>query len=183
MTMLTRQRMSVAAFDEWVKDADGDYEYIRGAVYEVVSNNYSSQVGILIGGMLAVYVAQHRLGQVTGADGGYQVMGERYIPDAGFISRAKQPNPSRAAYNPNPPDLAIEVLSPSDTDEKMRVKVANYVAAGAVVWVIDPDAKAVEIYVPGQGVRVIGTDDVLDGGELLPGFRVNVADIFPAEQS
>ena len=74
---MLRQRMTVEAFDVWARGQDRDYEYIRGEALEVVSNNYSSQVGILIGGMLAVYVTQNQLGHVTGADGGYQVMGER----------------------------------------------------------------------------------------------------------
>lgn len=181
MAVQYRQRMTVEAFDVWAKRQDRDYEYVRGEALEVVSNNYSSQVGILIGGMLAVYVAQNQLGHVTGADGGYQVMGERYIPDAAFVSRSKQPQPSREAYNSNPPDLAIEVLSPSDDVDKIRIKIANYLAAGTVVWVLDPDAKVAEVYRPGQSVVVIDENGTLDGGELLPGFQIRVGDVFPPE--
>lgn len=177
--MVVQTRMTVEAFDTWVQNQGDDYEYIRGEVVAVVSNNYSSQVALLIGGMIAVYAAQKRLGHATGADGGYQIMGERYIPDVAFISKAKQSEPSRAAYNPNTPDLVVEVLSPTNDDEKMRVKIANYLAAGAVVWVLDPEAKVAEIYVQGQPVRILSGDDVLEGGDILPGFQVKLTDVFP----
>lgn len=173
---MLRQQMTVEAFDSWVKGQDRDYEYIREEVVEAVSNNYSSQVG-----MLAIYVAQNQLGHVTGADGGYQVISERYIPDAAFVSRTKQPQPSRESYNSNPPDLAIEVLSPSDDDDRIRIKIANYLAAGTVVWVLDPDAKVAEVYRPGQSVAVMDENGVLDGGDLLPGFQIRVGNVFPPE--
>lgn len=184
MALQTGLRMPVTEFDEWVQqpeNADRDYEYIRGEVFEVVSNNYSSEIAALITTYLGLYLLQNKIGRITGADGGYQVGGERYIPDVAFISYRRQPQPSHAAYNPNPPDLAVEVLSPANDDEKMRVKVANYLAAGAVVWVVDPEARAVEVYTPGQSVRMAGMDEMLDGGSVLPGFQVAVRDIFPAE--
>jgi Uma2 family endonuclease len=62
----------------------------------------------------------------------------------------------------------------------VRVKVGNYLAAGTVVWVIDPERKLVEVYAPGQPVRKVGVDSVLDGGEVLPGFTLAVKDIFAA---
>jgi Uma2 family endonuclease len=131
--------------------------------------------------MLTVFVRTHDLGYVTGADGGYRVSGERYIPDAAFISTARQPQPSHEAYNPNPPDLAVEVLSPTNDPGEMRVKIVNYLLAGTVLWVVDPDLKRVEVYVPGQTPKTLGIDDVLDGGNVLPGFSLAVRDIFPEE--
>jgi Uma2 family endonuclease len=79
-------------FDRWLRrpeNANRDFEFIGGRIVEVGSNPYSSQVAVLIGAMLTVYVVQHDLGWVTGADGGYQVGSERYIPDvaAGTLPR------------------------------------------------------------------------------------------------
>lgn len=127
---------------------------------------------------IGVHVENHQLGFMTGAGGGYMVNGERYIPDAAFISKVRQPEPSHAAYNPNPPDLAVEVLSPSNTDDEIATKVVNYHLAGTIVLVVNPDKQYVVVYVPNQKPRVIGTDGVLDGGDLLPGFSLPVKDIF-----
>ena len=129
--------------------------------------------------MLLVFVREHDLGRVTGADGGYVVSGGRYIPDVAFISKEKQPEPSHEAYNPNPPDLAIEVLSPSDDPADTRIKVVNYLRAGTSVWVVDPDKKRVEVYMSDELADFVGLDGVLDGGDMLPGFRLAVKDIFP----
>ena len=182
--MLRTRYASVKEFDEWVQrpeNAERHFEFIGGEIVEVVSNNYSSEIALFIGAKLSLFVREHGLGRVTGADGGYMVLGERYIPDVGFISKAKQPKPSREAYNPNPPDLAVEVLSPSNKEADMSFKVVNYTLAGTVVWLVDPDRQMVEVYVPGQPPVKVAGDGVLDGGAILPGFSLVVSDLFQDE--
>jgi Uma2 family endonuclease len=61
----------------------------------------------------------------------------------------------------------------------LRVKVANYLAAGTLVWIVRPETKIVEVYAPGQPMRKVGVDGSLDGGDVLPGFSLPVRDIFP----
>ncbi len=180
--MVQTRRLTVEEFErlaEQPENADKRLEYIGGDVIEVVSNNYSSEIAMLIGARLLVFVREKNLGRVTGADGGYVVSGGRYIPDVAFISKEKQPEPSHDTYNPNPPDLAVEVLSPSDEPADTRAKVVNYLRAGTSVWVVDPEKKRVEVYTPGKPADRVGLDDVLDGGDVLPGFRLAVKDIFP----
>ncbi|MBN1200618.1 MAG: Uma2 family endonuclease [Anaerolineae bacterium] len=180
--VVATKRYTVEEFDQMVplpENADRRLEYVGGEVVEVVSNNYASMIAALILAQIVVHVQRHELGYVTGADGGYQVSGERYIPDAAFISKARQPDPSHDAYNPNAPDLAVEVLSPSDDLNLLRVKVANYLAAGTVVWVVRPEPQNIEVYVPGQPVQRLGSDATLGGGEVLPGFEVAVSAVFP----
>jgi Uma2 family endonuclease len=116
---------------------------------------------------------------VSGADGGYRVAGERYRPEVAFSSKTRQPEASHEVYNPNAPDLAVEVLSPSDKPDDMRIKIANYLAAGTLLWVVEPETKTVEIYTPGQKARRIRVTETLDGGAVLPGFTLVVKDIFP----
>jgi Uma2 family endonuclease len=178
------QRITVTQFDRFVarpENADRSFEYIGGKVVEGVSNHNCSAVAMLVGARLLVFVQENGLGYVTGADGGYQVSGERYIPDVAFISKARQLAPSHDAYNPVPPDLAVEVVSPANDPGDVRLKVVNYLAAGTVVWLVLPDPKVVEVYAPGQPARRLALEDVLDGGGLLPGFSLAVADIFPEE--
>jgi Uma2 family endonuclease len=175
-------RMTVEEFDVWVmqpENADKRLEYVGGEIVEVVSNNYSSLVAAKILIKIGIYLENNPIGYVTGADGGYQVSGERYMPDVAYISKERQPEPCRDAYNVNAPDLVAEVLSPSDSPDDLRLKVANFLAAGVVVWVVEPDSKTVEVYTPGQKAYKFSVDDTLDGGDVLPGFSLPVKDIFP----
>jgi Uma2 family endonuclease len=150
---------------------------IAGEMLEkTVSNSRASVIGLWLGALIAFFVYQRDLGYVTGADGGYIVSGERYIPDGAFLSKARCPVFPSVAYIEMAPDLALEVLSPGNTDEELRVKLVNYLAAGTIVWVVDP-GKRVEVHRPGLPVQVLRAADTLDGGDLLPGFKLSVKDI------
>lgn len=180
--MVTRIRYTAAEFDRFAsmkENADRRLELVEGEIVEVVSTSYSSETAANLLAEIRLFTKVHKLGRVTGADGGYVVGAERYIPDVAFISFTRQPEPSHAAYNPQPPDLAVEVLSPSDEAAMMRIKVVNYLQAGTTVWVVDPDRLTVEVYTPAAPPRTLTADDTLDGGSILPGFSLAVKDIFP----
>lgn len=170
------------AFDVWVQQPENqsvDYEFFQGkAVAKMVSNAYSSIIAMRIGGHVMLFVDTNNLGYVTGADGGYQIGDERYIPDVAFISRARQPQPPTEAYNPIPPDLAIEVKSPTDDIPAMTVKIINYLQAGVAVWWFIPEHRMVQVFVPGQKPAVLGIDDTLSGGAILPGFTLPLRSIY-----
>jgi len=180
---VTTQPITVEEFERLAtqpENADRRLEFVGGESSEVVSNSYSSLVAARILIKLGAFLEGANVaGYLTGADGGYQVGDERYIPDVAFVVKARQPEPSHETYNPLAPDLAVEVISPSDDLNVLRVKVGNYLAAGTTVWVVRPEAKAVEVYAPGQPVRRVSADGVLDGGEALPGLSLPVKDLFP----
>jgi Uma2 family endonuclease len=179
--VIQNRPMTVEEFDEFValpENEDRLFEFIGGEIVEVPSNPYSSKIAMRFGRHIGNFVDERDLGHVTGEAGGYMVSGERYAPDVAYISKARQPELVREGYNPNPPDLAIEVFSPSDSEKKLRIKLANYLAAGTVVWVAYPETKEIEVYVPGQPYKVVGIDDTLDGGAVLPGFKLAARDIF-----
>jgi len=180
MVTQMKQPMTTTVFDDWVQHQTEDYEYIAGEVVAVVSNNYCSMVAAKILTLIGMYLLENDIGYVTGADGGYVVQGERYIPDVGFIGKDKQPKPCHDAYNPQPPDLAVEVVSPTDTEKRLLVKTSNYLASGTTVWIVYPDEKVVHVHRPGQAVTTVKQDDTLTS-DALPGFSLTVADIFPAE--
>ena len=152
-------------------------EYISGKLVEVVSNNESSHLGAKMLVKIGGFVDAHRLGRVTGADGGYIIVGERYIPDVAYVSYQRQPRSNREAYSRIPPELVVEVLSPSNTEEEIAHKVKMYLAEGAVVWVIDPEDRRVDVYI-GKQVASLRDGDILGGGDVLPGFTLPVRDIF-----
>jgi len=184
MVVQAATRCSVTEFDEFARlpeNVNRSLEYIGGEIVEMVANNYSSEVAVRIATFIGMYLIQNRIGRITGADGGYCVSGERYIPDVAFVSFQKQPEPCHAAYNPNAPDLAVEVLSPQNTVREINVKLVNYLRAGAVVWIVDPDAGQVDIYHPNQAPVTLSGDGIINGDPILPGFQLAVKDIFPAE--
>lgn len=134
--VLNEQSVTAAEFDRFIRlpeNVSRNFELIAGEIVEkMVSNPRSSSIAALVLGFMAVHARQHNLGRVTGADGGYMVNGERYIPDAAFMSKVRQPVQPSDAYNPLAPDLAVEVLSPTNDPDEIRIKIANYMAAGTL---------------------------------------------------
>ncbi|MDZ4672223.1 MAG: Uma2 family endonuclease [Phototrophicales bacterium] len=184
MVLNTQLDMTVEAFDEWAMIQDTRYEYIAGEIVEVSSNYYASKIAAMVLHFILAFVLKHKLGHVTGADGGFRIAGERYIPDVAFISYAKQPTAPRAGYLPNPPDLAVEVISnPANSTEsyQLRVKINNYLLEGVVVWVINPETEQVEIYRNNHPVEIIGKTGIIRGHDVLPNFELAVKDIFEGE--
>jgi Uma2 family endonuclease len=94
------------------------------------------------------------------------------------MSRERLAEPSRDYFVSIPPNLVVEVVSPLNDPAVLRQKLWNYLIAGITVWAVDPDKKQVEVYIPGQPVKVIGSDGVLEGGDVLPGFVMAVKDLF-----
>jgi Uma2 family endonuclease len=178
--VLDVRRVTAAEFERFIRQPENisrNFELIAGEIVEkMVSNPRSSKIGVRIGGRLSVFVDDRGLGVVIGADGGYVVNGERYIPDAAFISKTRQPVQPADAYNPLAPDLAAEF--PSQTNNQLRIKVANYLAAGTLTWVINPDKQRVEVYQQGKPPIILTDDEVLDGGDVLPGFSLAVSTLF-----
>jgi Uma2 family endonuclease len=179
--VVSQTRPITAEYFNWFvmqpENVNRNFELIAGEIVEkMVSHPRSSIVAAWIVGKLIVFVDEHDLGYVSGADGGYVVSGEQYIPDGAFISKVRCPVIPDMAYNPIAPDLALEVLSPTNTDEEMRVKVSNYLASGTTLWVVAP-GKRVESHRPGLPVLILSEGDMLDGGTVLPGFKLSVRDI------
>ncbi len=173
--------MTVEEFDLFVmlpENRNRLFEFINQEAVEVISSPYISMIGASAAAKLVLFVETYRLGYVTGANGGYKISGERYIPKAAFVSQRKQVRPSHEPYNSIAPDLVVEIVFPRKVDD-IRIKIANYLAAGTVVWLIDLDKKRVEVYSPDRPLMTLGIGDVLDGGDALPGFMLPVREIFP----
>lgn len=183
---ITMQRYTVEEFEAFVdllENEDKLFEFIGGEIIEVPSNPYSSFIGSIILTALMNFVMKFKLGFVTGEAAGYKVGSERYAPDVAFISNIKQQKLARSGYNSNPPDLAVEVVSPTDRTAKLTIKISNYLAAGTVVWVVYPDTKEVQVHAPSQSVQVLTLGDKLTGGKVLPNFEMAVDDIFPDDEA
>jgi Uma2 family endonuclease len=169
-------------FTERPENAERLFELIHGeAVEKVPGNSYASEVAQMIAFFIRLYLREHGIaGHITGEQGGYKVRGERYAPDVGYISKERQPTMAHHGYNPNPPELAVEVEYPTsaESERRLRAKLLNYIAAGVMVWVVYAGLQEIEVYVPGQPMQLVGADGTLDGGLVLPGFTLAVKDIF-----
>ena len=101
-----------------------------------------------------------------------------YVPDVCFVLSSRLTD---KMYLYGAPDLAIEVLSPDHHRPRLLEKVQAYLLYGTrLVWVVDPETESVTVESPGSDPRVLSGEDILDGGDVLPGFHVPVADVFAA---
>lgn len=176
--------MTAAAFDAWVPTLphnDQRYEYISGEIYNGVSNQIASHIAAVFVIVIGMHIRQQKIGGfVTGADGGYAIGDERYIPDVAYIAGPQ--TPTGEAYSRNLPALVVEVISnPNSTAEQeaLRIKTSNYTAQRIMVWIVNPTTQTVEQHQIGQPVIRYRAEDTLDGGDILPGFRMPLREIFP----
>ncbi len=133
--------------------------------------------------LLRYYARTHKLGSVLGGDPSFLLERDPDTvrgPDVAFIRRERlAANPLAHAAWPGAPDLAVEILSPSDTRREANEKVAAWLEAGArMAWVVNPDRRSVAVHRPGAGIETLTEDADLDGQDVLPGFRCRVADLF-----
>ncbi len=108
------------------------------------------------------------------------------IPDVSFISWDRVPAEGvpGEGYMPVAPDLAVEIVSPGDQADDIHDKVRQYLESGVrLVWVLWPKTGTVSVHVPGGASRELGPEDELDGGQVLPGFRVRVSELFDVRRS
>jgi len=157
-------------------------ELIDGTLVEKAMGWHESRVAMALGHLLESFLDEHDLGIVTGADGTIRLMaGQVRIPDVAFFSWNRFPD-RRLPEEPIPdlaPDLAIEVLSPGNTEAEMRRKLRDYYTAGArLVWYIEPRQRTARVYTAVDQETEIGEDQSLSGGDVLPGFELPLRDLF-----
>ena len=162
-------------------------ELIDGTLVEKTMGLYESVLAGIIIRLLGEFVSPRRLGIVAVPDGMFRVGPDQIrMPDASFTSWSRLP----ADYSNNAaadlsPDLAIEILSPSNTANEMARKRREYFARGTgLMWMINPAARTVAIYIDTEGEPTISNvDQSVDGGDVLPGFSFSIRQLFEeAEQ-
>lgn len=157
------------------------YELIRGELQRMAPDNFDhGQFGDNVQYPLSMHVRRHRLGRVVGNVGFTLETDPDTVlaPDVSFIRTERLPARGGRGFPEMAPDLAVEVLSPSNTAGEIARKTALYLANGVrVVWVIDPASRTVSVY-SSAGAEVLGESDRLDGGDVVPGFAMQVADLF-----
>jgi Uma2 family endonuclease len=167
-----------------VPDPDLPHELLRGVLRRVMPA--SGVHGLMVGEVfyaLGQHVRAQGLGVLFTEATGFLLARHPdtvLCPDVAFVASERlaaaglgRPFPELA------PDLAVEVRSPGDRLSEVQAKVGEYLAAGVrAVWVVDPAARTVRVHLEGGGERTFAAPDVLDGGDVLPGFRCPVAALF-----
>ena len=131
------------------------------------------------------FAEQHRLGQVYGGNAGFRLNRlTMYAPDVSFVSKERM---RVIRYDPDKfgsaaPDLAVEILSPSDTVRQTESKIADYFQHGTrLAWLVNPRRLQVRVYRrPGEHTLLEGSQTQLDGGDVLPGFQYSLGQLFTA---
>lgn len=162
------------------------FELVDGELIEMVPpGGEHGELSLNMGSYIRAFVRKHKLGRAT-VETGYHPPGNRQTllsPDIAFVSHARAPDPFPKRYVPVMPDLAVEVLSPTDTLGEAREKAENYLNNGTkLVWIVVPeDASVQALSLTEHGAikqTVYGPDDALVGENVLPGFTLEVRLIF-----
>ncbi len=168
--------------DELWKMPDDDsvrHELDEGELIEMPPGGFRhSRTGIRIAARLSFFAEQNNLGSVCGPDYGYRLNDYTVrAPDVSFVRHERFVDTEK--YFPGPPDLAVEVRSPSDSIRQLRRKVKQYFDAGThTVWIVYPNTREVEVRTAAGEERVLGVGDTIDCPELLPGFSVKIDEFF-----
>ena len=161
---------------------EGAWELVDGEMIELSPTaGESGWISAVIVGLLTMHVHQSRLGWVFSNETGFILFDDRQTvraPDAAVVLRTRLAKPPRS-FVAMAPDLAVEVLSPSDRMADAMSKVAMYLQAGVrLVWLVDPPSLTVTVFRLDEPPTKLGIGDTLDGGDVLPGFSVPIAEIF-----
>jgi Uma2 family endonuclease len=179
----TTQQMTA---DELLRMPDDGfrYELVRGELRKMAPAGHEhGMVGMRFGWRLAQHVETNNLGVVDGAETGFRIGSDPdtvRAPDVSFIRRERIEAAGKVeGFWLGAPDLAVEVVSPGDTYAEVEEKVFAWLEAGArMVIVLNSRRRSVTVYRSPTDIVVLTENDVLDGGDVVPGWSVPVKDLF-----
>ena len=158
------------------------HELIRGELYPIMPAG--TLHGVVASGLstyLSFFVLENDLGEITAAETGFKLINQSTVgADIGFISKenlSKFGVPD--SFFPTAPDLAVEVVSPSNSSEEISTKVEDYLSSGSrLVWIVYPKRKVVFVYRQSNTVSILHEADEIDGEDVIPNFRLPLEKIF-----
>jgi Uma2 family endonuclease len=180
--MVTVDRVTTA--EQLFERSDlGRCELVRGEL--IMMSPAGEEHGWLamnVAGPLALFVKQNGLGRVYIGDTGFQIARDPdtvRAPDVAFVRAERAGERPGEKFFPGPPDLAVEILSPSDRAGEVLAKVHDWLDAGCrAVWLVDPRTRTVTIYRSRSRINVLAVGDQISGEDVVEGFTLPVAEIF-----
>jgi len=178
--MLTQQKEMT--FDEFImfanrpENENRNFEFIDGEVIEMSPGRATySRLEAIIASVVYIFCKEHNLPyNVSVGDGAYRVGNNTVAPDFAY----KDTELIDEYPDPVPPLWAVEVISPTDKATDVSNKREIYLRAGILYWEVYYPPQRVDVYAPGQPPKIYKMGDVLNGGEVLPGFTLEVATLF-----
>ena len=159
------------------------YELVRGDLRQMApAGRIHGKRGNRVNYSLSAHVYENDLGEVYLAESGFHLASDPdhvLAPDVAFVSREREDAvPEEGGFFPGAPDLVVEVISPSDRYTEVEEKVSEWLAAGArMVVVVNPRNRTAKVHTP-DAIVTLTEADTLDGGAVVPGWQLPIADIF-----
>ncbi len=178
----TQERLYTSADLPQLPDNGKHYELLRG---ELIEMSPTSAVHGVIAARLLFLISAHiyatRAGQVFAAETGFKLSTNPdtvLAPDIAYVS-AERAKPLTDKFASIAPDLAVEVVSPGNSASELNQKIALYFQAGTQqVWIVYPKTRTIHIYSAPNQIVVLSREDELDGGNVLPGFKLPLETLF-----
>ena len=160
------------------------YELLKGELKKMTPAG--SKHGVVVINLtlpLADHVKTNHLGLVLGAETGFKITSDPdtvRAPDLAFVPHERiPPTGVPEGFWPGPPDLAVEVLSPTDTTYDVEEKIADWLSAGTrMVWLLNPKRRTIHVHRSQSAIVTLTEKETLDGQDVLPGFRCPLVEIF-----
>ena len=180
--MIAQKRMTA---DELIKLPRGRmrYELIEGELIEMTpAGHLHGRIAMRIAVPLGSFVLQHKIGEVYAAETGFYIKRDPdtvRAPDVAFVRAERLKEADDKGYFPGAPDLAVEVISPSDVYQEVEAKVAEWLGAGSQIFIIiNPRHRTVKIHRSLTDITVLNEDDTLTLPEMLGDWELGLAEVF-----
>ena len=167
----------------WDMPDDGKiYELHDGVLIEISGAPMGqSRLAAWFAYLIIKFIEENKLGgAVSGADGTYELnLYNTRIPDVAYVT-AEHDQQGEDGFYLGAPDLAVEMVSPSNTPYELQQRAGEYLTAGtSLIWIVYPDQRTIDVYRPG-GERIVLSqgDQFLEGYEVLPGLKLSLARVF-----
>jgi len=185
--VLEKQFISADMFLDYVEQIDDRVvELVEGVIVDMSRPGWEhGEILITLGALIRDHARRYDLGRVAGGDTGFvlerRADGKDTVRgiDLAFISSERASEHLSTGWTTIAPDLAVEVISPSNEAKDIRNKIRQLLNAGTqLIWIVYPDMRIVDVHTS-SGATTFEENDTLTGGDVLPGFELRVADIFP----
>ena len=160
------------------------YELVKGELIKMAPAGAAhGSLAMVIGSALFQHVTAHQLGKVFAAETGFSLASDPdtvRAPDVAFVSQKRIEEAGEVlGYWPGAPDLAVEVISPSDTYTQVEDKILEWLHAGTLMVVaVNPRQRTVTVYRSLVNIVILTQNDILDGKDVVPGWSLSIRDLF-----
>jgi Uma2 family endonuclease len=185
--MMATTKLTTAEDLLLMSEDEGRFELIEGELREMPpTGEEHGELAAILTSHLLVHSRKHQLGTVYAAETGFFISRSPDVvlaPDVAFVRAGRlAADRDRRKFVEVAPDLVVEVVSPSEEAGDVTNKVQRYLNAGVqLVWVVYPAQQTVAVFRADRTWTTLHTSDTLDGADVLPGFKLNLSELFTGD--